>query len=43
MHARRMRGEERGHICEVERVNARRMRGEEAGNICEVERVQREG
>ena len=39
MHARRMRGEETGQICEVERVHVRRMRGEETGQICEVERV----
>ena len=39
MHATRMRGEERGQICEVERVHATRIRGEERGQICEVERV----
>ena len=38
MQVRRMRGEETGQICEVERVHARRMRGEETGQICDVER-----
>ena len=33
MHTRRMRGEDTGQICEVERVHVRRMRGEETGQI----------
>ena len=39
MHARRMRGEETGQICEVERVHARRMR-EEEGRTDVAERVE---
>ena len=43
MHARRMRGEETGQICEVERVHARRMRGEETGQYVRLRGCMREG
>ena len=43
MHVTRMRGEERGQICEVERVNARRMRGRRQAKFVKWRVCMREG